>query len=394
MAVSCAVALAVALAMCAAARPVARRLGIVDRPHARKIHRETIPYLGGVGMFFGLAAGMAAFAWLAPDAAFIAAKPLRAIATGAALVCAVGVWDDLRGMKALPKLTFEFLLAAFMWLNGLRVERVTLPTGQTLDLGTILAPAADLGAARAVAGALGDWAVLGAVALSLAITIFWYALLMNAINLIDGLDGLAASVSAVSAVVIVMISTAINHPPPFAVALAGGLTAAVCLGFLKHNWHPATIFMGDAGALQLGFLLASISLLSSTKSQTLLTLLVPLLAVGLPVIESAHSFARRVLTGKNPFQADRRHLHHRLLDLGLSHRRVVSILLYVTILLGLVSFLLATIDAPTVTVFTVLLLGAGFAGLVENLNFLERNLNGAAGPKGERASAERSDPRP
>ncbi len=371
------------LVFTAAARALALRLGIVDRPAERKIHQRAIPYMGGVGIFAGFLTGIFIFAWMAPDLAWMAGGAFKAVLTGGAAVCILGLWDDVRGLKALPKLTFEILLATFMWTRGLRVERVTLPWGGTLDLGEVFSRANSADLIRiggGMGGLLQDGRIALAIAISLLITIGWYVLLMNAINLIDGLDGLAASITTVSALVIVIVAILVNDRPPIDVVVIGALTAAACLGFLRYNWHPASIFMGDAGALLLGFLLASASLLSSTKAQTLLTLLVPLLAVGLPVVESVHSFVRRVGSGAHPFRADRRHLHHRLLDLGLSHPRVVSILLYLTVLLGLMAFLLATANAPLATIFSVLLLGAGFLILLENLAFLERKQNGASRP--------------
>jgi len=371
LALSAAVAVVATVLLTGLAKPVSRRLGILDRPHGRKIHRESVPYLGGAGMFLGFCSGMAAFAWLTPQYALITRSELVGVVIGGAAACMVGLWDDVRGAKALPKLLCEVAIAAFMWNQGLRIERITLPIGGALRL----------------AGEQSLWTSVAAQALSLLITIGWYILLMNAINLIDGLDGLAASISLVAAVMVVCTVVAIYVQPPIAALVVGAFTAAACLGFLFHNWHPATIFMGDSGALLLGFLLASTALLSSTKAPALLTLLVPLLAIGLPIFESVHSFARRVITRQNPFQADRRHLHHRLLDLGLSHRQVVSTLVYITVFLGLMSYILAN-ASPFVSLFAVVLLGGGFLVLLENLTTLERNGRRGKRPEGHNAPPE------
>jgi UDP-GlcNAc:undecaprenyl-phosphate GlcNAc-1-phosphate transferase len=374
---SLAVVVATAL-LSAVAKPVSRRLGILDTPHGRKIHSESVPYLGGVAMFLGLAAGMAFFAFFRPDEVMLHRPELTGILIGGVFVCLVGLWDDVRGAKALPKLACEVAIALFMWNQGLRVERITLPTGATF----FLTP-------EGMAG-LETWKILAAEGLSLLITVAWYVLLMNAINLIDGLDGLAAGISLIVALVVVGTALAIYVQPPVAALAIGAFTAAACLGFLFHNWHPASIFMGDCGALLLGFLLASIALLSSTKAPALLTLLIPLLAIGLPIVESIHAFFRRLVARQNPFQADRRHLHHRLLDLGLSHRRVVMTLLYITAFLGLMSFILAG-ASPVVSVLAVLLLGGGFLVLLENITALEKNgTKGGSEPSASRGSKESS----
>lgn len=363
------VAVAATALFTAAAKRVSLRLGILDVPHGRKIHEQAIPYLGGAAMFLGLGVGLAEFAWLTPQFVTIARDELTGVVLGGAAVCLIGLWDDVRGAKALPKLACEIAIALFMWNHGLRVERLSLPFGGSLQLaGTGLD-----------AAAIETWRILVGQALSLLITVGWYVLLMNAVNLIDGLDGLAASISLVAALVVVCTALAIYTHPPVAALVVGALTAAVCLGFLFHNWHPASIFMGDTGALLLGFLLASTALLSSTKAPALLTLLVPLLAIGLPIFESVHSFVRRLLTHQNPFQADRRHLHHRLLDLGLSHRQVVTTLIYITVFLGFMSYVLAT-ATPVISLLAVVVLGGGFLMLLENLTALERNGKGTKHP--------------
>lgn len=352
----------------AAAKPVSRALGILDYPDPRKMHRRAIPYLGGAAMFLGLLAGIFAFSLLAPDQILLNRSELFGVVVGGLIICMMGLWDDVRGATAWPKLLVEIAVAAFMWHQGFRVDRLTLPFSGTFILDPSQLP--DAGWGRALLGQ----------SISLVITIGWFLLLMNAINLIDGLDGLAAGIGMAGALVVVLITLAVyeSEKPPPEVLLIGLLTAGICLGFLWHNWHPATIFMGDCGALLIGFLLAAIALRGSTKTPTLLTLLIPLVAVGLPIVESVYSFARRVWNRQHPFRADRRHLHHRLLNLGLSHRQVVLTLLYATAFLGLLSFLLAKAkDSPMTIMVTVVLLGSGFVILIENLANLEKNHHGA-----------------
>lgn len=347
------------------ARRVAVRCNIMDRPSdARKVHRDPVPYLGGLGILLGVVAGMAVLLWRNPLEELAALQPLLVVGAGALLIFTVGLADDSRGLRPRTKLFWQLVVASGMWFGGIHVDQVTVGFESSLAL---------------------DWTSPAGIAASYLITTAWYVVLMNALNLIDGLDGLAGGVSVIGALSIAAITVVVPGAPESILgALLAATTAGAVLGFLKYNWHPASIFLGDAGALLLGFLLASAALLSSAKAATLQSMLIPMVALGLPVFETVYSFLRRVIAGKPPFAADRGHLHHRLLDLGLTQQRAVMILLFATAYFGANSVLLARAGS-IVVLMNVLFLGVGMVLFVENLGYLEVKRNGktndASGPR-------------
>lgn len=334
------------------ARSLAHRLEILDRPDPRKVHRAPIAYLGGMGMILAVMGGFCLLSILRPITGAAHGQQLTAIAIGAFFIFLVGLWDDIRGMNAFVKLGMQIITGAGMWVAGLRIDQVTTGIESSLTLLQTGDPTGQL--------------------VSFILTVGWYVALLNAINLIDGLDGLAGGVAAICAASIVGIALATPGTP---LTLLGGfiaaITAGATLGFLVHNWHPAKIFMGDAGSLLLGFLLASAALVSSSKASTLQAMLVPLVAMGLPLFEITFSFARRMLRGRSPFKPDRRHLHHRLMDLGLSQQRVVFVFLFATAFLGMNSVLLAQAGS-LLMLLNVAFLGIGLILMIENLRFLEK----------------------
>lgn len=338
----------------AGARWLSHRTGILDQPGERKIHREPIAYLGGLGFSAAVMAGVALWAWLCPLQAALESGVAAAFLAGLLAIFLVGLWDDVAGMRPVVKLAFQGAVAAALWTAGVRIERVTIGLGAALDLA---GPA------------------------SLLVTIFWYAALMNAINLIDGLDGLAGGVSFLAALSLAAVGLIVYSGAGLTLGMALPLIGAgACLGFLFHNWHPARIFLGDSGSMSIGYTLATAALLSSTKAPALLALLVPMVALGLPLFESGYSFLRRALTGQSPFKADRRHLHHRLMETGLSQQRVVGVFLYATLYLGVNAVLMARARSGLLLV-NVVLLGGGLLMLIEYLSFFEKRRNGAKAPE-------------
>ena len=296
--------------------PVARiaaALRAVDRADGRrKRHAGEIPRLGGVAIAVGLASGCA-LAFALEGGAWAEALPKRelfALAFGTGLVFLVGAVDDLFGVTPGKKFLVEFLAAWLLVRVGWSIEAIRIP-----GLGMV---------------ELGFW---GGV-----VSLLWIVGVTNAINLLDGLDGLAGGVIAIIAASLLVFSGIQGNPG--SVLLMAAIFGA-CLGFLRHNWEPARIYLGDSGSLTLGYLLAAISVHSSLKAQAAVAILVPVLALGLPVIDTilvmvlrfferdgapvARRFARM-------FHADRRHLHHLLGVLLSRHRRIV-VLLYATVLL-------------------------------------------------------------
>lgn len=321
-------------------RFLASSLAILDYPEQRKIHAAPVPSLGGLALLVAFVAAAIVAAKIYPQQFFLFRPELEGLVVGAAIITMLGLWDDVRGSGAVMKLMVQGAVGVLMYLYGFRIERITMPFEGIMEL---------------------QWA-------GLVLTVLWYCVVMNAMNLIDGLDGLAAGISAIAGVTIFAISFHWNDPLAAFVALA---IVGISLGFLPHNFYPARIFMGDTGSLLLGFLLASLTLITNTKAPAILTLLVPLVALGLPLVDTAYAFLRRCFTGAHPFRADKRHLHHRLLALGFSHKRVVVLLYYVSGYLGLMAYILSKVP-PGITLLTVLILAIGLFLLIENLNFLER----------------------
>lgn len=327
------------------ARAIACRLDILDYPDQRKIHSHPVPYLGGVAVFIAM---IVSFAFIVVGAPllkgpllswFLFRPELKGIIIGGLIVVLFGIWDDVRGSNALSKLSMQAIVAIIMFSCGFKIEKISAPLGEAFPLG-------------------GSGIIL---------TILWYWVMMNAINIIDGLDGLAAGVSAIAALTILMIS--LNFSDPLALFLAA-ITIGIAIGFLPHNFYPARIFLGDTGAMLLGFLLATLALRTSTKAPAILALLIPVIAFGLPIFEASYSFFRRFVAGAHPFRADKRHLHHRLLALGFSHKRVVILIYYGSGFLGLMAYILSK-TTTLITLLTGALLGLGLLLLIENLHFLE-----------------------
>ncbi|AXA35466.1 MAG: undecaprenyl/decaprenyl-phosphate alpha-N-acetylglucosaminyl 1-phosphate transferase [Candidatus Hydrogenedentota bacterium] len=320
-------------------RAVMRRMGVYDAPsESRKIHREPVAYEGGVAIYVAFVAGLLFYQALEGTSLFFR-DDIKAMILGATLTVALGVADDLLDLRPVIKLLGQIGIGYVMYRAGFQVERISNPFGQEIQF----------------------WPWVSMIG-----TILWYAILMNGINMIDGLDGLAAGIVAITCITLGAISVDLGQPLAAVLALIG---AAACFGFLPFNFNPATIFMGDAGSLLLGFLLASITLLSSSKAPALLTLLIPVLAVALPLFETLFAFVRRILRGQNPFAGDRSHLHHRFLDLGFSVRRTVLIFYYFTAYLGVTAYVLQRLDSRS-TILVAILIAIGLLLLANSMGYL------------------------
>ena len=295
-----------ALFLTPAVRALARRWGLVDAPGGRKIHTVSIPRLGGVAVVLAmaLALGGAAAAGIATAADIGGWVP---ILFGGVLVFGVGLWDDVRPLSPWVKLAVQAAGAAVAVALGVRIDHVTV-LGSTLGLGLLALP----------------------------LTIVWIVGLTNAFNVMDGLDGLATGLAIIAAATCAAVSLARDDVQGGMLLLA--LLGALC-GFLPYNFNPATIFLGDAGSLAVGYVLAITAITSFQKGATALVVLGPLLLFALPISETLHSVVRR-LRGqglRQVFLADQQHVHHRLLDLGLSHRTVVLLLYSVSLSFSLLA---------------------------------------------------------
>ena len=336
---------------------LSHRLAILDNPGGRKAHREPVAYLGGLGFTVTVLFGVLLYAWMRPHDMLMDQQTGYVFVGGLVAIFFVGLWDDVAGMRPLYKLGFQIAVATALWAAGLRVERIAFGLG---------APVALVGENGA---SFIDFFFGGLP--SLAITVGWFVALMNAINLIDGLDGLAGGVALIASLSLGIVGLLTWYNGLNLGLALPAVAAGACLGFLVFNWHPAKIFLGDSGSLSIGYTLAGCSLMASTKAPALLALLVPVVALGLPLFETTFSFARRALTGTNPFKADRRHLHHRLLDAGLDQRRVVLVFLYATVYFGVNAVLLAR-EGSALVLINVALIGVGLVMLIEYLRFFEK----------------------
>jgi UDP-N-acetylmuramyl pentapeptide phosphotransferase/UDP-N-acetylglucosamine-1-phosphate transferase len=284
-------------------RALGLRWGLVDAPDSRKQHTLPMVRLGGVGIVAGFSLSLACtwafggFAKLPPDKDHLIWTTLA----GALCYFVIGLADDLFALPPLPRLLGQVLVAAAVWSQGVRIGSIELPFGQA-------AAGASLGLSAG---------------LSLLATVVWLVGITNAINWLDGLDGLAAGVSGIAAVGLLSVSFSLNQP---AAGLLAAALAGSCLGFLRHNFNPARIFMGDGGSYFLGFALAAISIVGPAKRLTSVSLLLPLLILSLPLADMSAVIMGRLRAGRSPFYPDRRHLHHRLLRAGFSHRRTVVLI--------------------------------------------------------------------
>lgn len=284
---------------------LALRMGAVASRGGRHIHSRTVPRLGGLALAGGWCVSIWSFRWLDGSGHLIVEQHSRwllGVVVGALALCIVGAVDDVRGLRATHKLIAQVAVALFAYACGFRIEAVSLPFIGTLSMGVFAVP----------------------------VTVAWIVGITNALNLIDGLDGLAAGVSFFAA--FTGFAVAILNGSPLA-ALVFAPLMGVLLGFLIFNFNPARIFMGDSGSYFLGYVLATTSLAGSIqqKASTAVSLLVPMIALGLPIFDTLFSMLRRFIERRPIFAADRGHVHHRLLEIGLTHRRAVVLLYGVSV---------------------------------------------------------------
>ena len=269
------------------ARFLAHRLGAIDVPKDdRRMHKEPIPLLGGLAIFFAFAVTSLLFA--------VPSNTLFALLFGGMIIVTCGVLDDMFNLNPLAKLVFQVLAAVAAIALGVRIESVNL---------------------------FGQYVVFGPF--SYLVTFIWIIALINSINLIDGLDGLACGVSAISSLSLLVIAVIMSESQ---IALFTAILVGACIGFLPFNSFPAKMFIGDTGAMFLGFTLSVLSVEGVFKAHTLFAFFAPLALFALPLFDTVFAFFRRICRGQNPFRGDRGHIHHRLIGLGFSHRQTVLVL--------------------------------------------------------------------
>jgi UDP-GlcNAc:undecaprenyl-phosphate/decaprenyl-phosphate GlcNAc-1-phosphate transferase len=271
--------------------PLAARLaflvGAVDKPNKRKVHDSIMPRLGGIAVFIGFSAA----------ALLITKNDPRTIGVliGGAFILFLGIADDIHDISPKKKLLGQIFAALIVVGSGIQINFINNPFNGYLQLGIFAVP----------------------------ITVFWIVSVTNAVNLIDGLDGLASGVAAIALLTFAVIAHQIGqtHVSLLSFALVGAI-----LGFLRYNFFPAKIFLGDSGSMFLGFMVSALSVYGLLKGVTLFAFVIPIIVLGVPICDTCFAIFRRYCENQPIFQADKKHLHHRLLQRGLSHKQTVIVI--------------------------------------------------------------------
>ncbi|MDF2635291.1 MAG: glycosyl transferase family 4 [Pelosinus sp.] len=317
------IALAVAYFVTPRVKDFAIKVGALDAPDDRKVHTRPIPRMGGLAIY-------AAFV-LAVLASMYVSREIMGLLVGGTVILIVGIIDDLKPLPARVKLLGQIVAAAVLVMFDIRIEWLTNPFGEMIYVEYLAIP----------------------------LTILWVVGLTNTVNLIDGLDGLAAGVSTIASVTILLVALQQNF---WTVAVLTAALAGSALGFLQHNFNPAKIFMGDTGSMFLGYMLAAISILGAVKSAATIALIVPIVALGLPILDTAFAIIRRYMSGRPIFKPDKGHLHHRLLEMGLTQKQAVLLMYVISGCLGLSAIALTEVNKSFGAFIIVALLGIAFVG--------------------------------
>lgn len=286
-------------------RVFAFKFKVTDVPKdGRRMHKVEMPLMGGLAIYAAFV--LCALIFCEID------KKIVGLILGSTLIIITGIIDDKYDMKAVFKFAMQIAAGITAYLSGIVIQQINI-------FGTII-----------------DFEVLG---ISGPVTVVWIVALTNAINLIDGLDGLSCGVSTISS--FTLLISLIYSETPFSVIVLIGILAGSCLGFLPFNFNPAKIFMGDTGALFLGYTMSVLSILGCFKLNALVSFWVPFLIFALPLLDTAFAFIRRILTGRSPFSADRGHVHHRLIDKGFDQKHSVLLLYAVSGISGISAILIS-----------------------------------------------------
>jgi UDP-GlcNAc:undecaprenyl-phosphate/decaprenyl-phosphate GlcNAc-1-phosphate transferase len=301
-----AIACAITFLITPSIRYFALRYSVIDRKGERKVHDKVVTRFGGLAIYLGFIYAMITAFYTESSLIGADFPSFRIIILASTLVLILGIYDDVRGANSWVKIVVQILAALILIKAGFVIKIVSNPFGQPINLGVF----------------------------SIAITMLWLVGITNAINLIDGLDGLAAGIVLFSSLGLffVFFTTGRLMPAFFAMALGGS-----CLGFLRYNFSPAQMFMGDTGSMFLGFSIAALAILASRKATTAIILLVPIIGLGIPILDTCLAFFRRLLRRTSPFTPDKEHIHHLLLRFNLTGKQVVIILLAITALLNIIA---------------------------------------------------------
>lgn len=301
------------------AKRLACKLGAIDVPgDNRRVHKEPIPSLGGVAIYLSFIITVIMSTVFSKNISLN--SEFKGILLGVTLIAVIGIIDDIKQISAGYKLAVQVLAALIAVYSGVTINFIKFPLVSTEN------------------------GLLFLKAFKIPATIFWIIGITNTVNLIDGLDGLAAGVSTIASLSLATVSYNVGQ---YNIAILLVILAGASLGFLPYNFNPAQIFMGDTGSLVIGYLLATISVEGVIKSAATIAVAVPVLALGVPIFDTAFAIVRRLMNKKPIMEADKGHLHHRLLDHGLSQKQTVLILYVVSLVLGISSVFISDIAKPS-----------------------------------------------
>lgn len=316
-------AFAVAFVISLVATPFSKKLSVkfnaIDQPRERGMHKEPMPRMGGIAIVLGFMVTILALMPFIPE---LRTRQFIGFMAGAAIIVAAGVIDDIKGLKPAMKLLFQILAALAVIYSGTRITMASWPYREFLTY------------------------------FDAPLTLLWIIGITNAVNLIDGVDGLAAGVSSIAA--ISLMALCVLSGSHLAVILTAAL-AGTCLGFLPRNFSPAEVIMGDTGALFLGYILSVCSIIGVFKSYAVLAVVISVFCLALPVFDTLFAILRRLYNRKPISEADRGHLHHRLIDAGFSHRGAVFILYALSVLCGIVAIVISLDDMRALAIMAVFL---------------------------------------
>ena len=315
-------------------RKLSFRLGAVDRPDARKVHSGVMPRMGGLAVYIAFMVTILVTANVTGD--------MKGLLIGGTLIMLLGLTDDIRDVSPRVKLLGQIAAAGVLVAFGIQVDFITNPFGTTISLTHF------------------------GINFGIPLTILWIVGITNAVNLIDGLDGLAGGLTSIAALTLAVVGWVNGQSW---IVLPAVILSASTIGFLRYNFYPAKIFMGDSGSMFLGYMLAGMSVIGFTKQAAMFSVFVPVLILGIPIFDTLFAILRRYINNQPIFSADKEHLHHRLLAIGLSHRQTVLAIYCVSCLLGASAVLMTFLTseqafAVFIGITLLVLIGANRVGVL------------------------------
>ena len=335
-----AIALTLSLVLTPLAGKLGTRFGALDEPNDRKLHGKSIPRTGGLGIFVVFILTLVISSFFNTKISDLLVLDQQTIfLLGGAIICfGIGIFDDFHRLGPWIKFLFQIMAASIAYWGGIHIGGFNV---------------------------LGVYIKVGLF--SYFVTVFWFVLFINAVNLVDGLDGLAGGIVVFASVIMVILSVLKED---FLTAILFTTLGGSVLGFLRYNFNPATIFLGDGGSYFLGYAVAGISIMGSVKSQLSAAILIPLLALGIPLFDTILSPLRRFIRGRKMFRPDNGHVHHRLIDMGLTTKKAVFTIYMLTFLLCIMAVVMVNIRDEQAGLFLIVL-GTGVVIFVRKLGYFE-----------------------